>query len=227
MKKIVITGSRGVIGCVLVKGLRNYEITPMDLPENDVRDYNDLIEIFPGHHAVIHLAWDTKNGNWKSSGVCEDNRIMYENVYNAALESGVGRIIMASSVHVDKYLTWKRDHLMGVSRRLEPDSPYGRQKILMEKMGKRLSKKGLEVVCVRFGGVSPLGQMWDDAPVVGLSHPDCVSLVKRCLEVESIPENFLILYGVSNNKKRIHDISNPLVWKPKLDAFEFYSKFIK
>lgn len=63
MEKIIITGAKGVIGRVLTKSLAGYQITPLDLPEKDVTDYQELLKTFPGHKAIIHLAWDTKTEN--------------------------------------------------------------------------------------------------------------------------------------------------------------------
>ena len=97
MKKIVITGAKGVLGTVLKKGLEDtYNITHLDLPEADVRRYEKLLEIFPGHDAVIHLAWDTKTENFRSGEINPDNLLMVYNVYEAALQAKVPRVIMAS-----------------------------------------------------------------------------------------------------------------------------------
>ena len=66
MKLVVITGAKCKIGTVLRKGLTDYEITPIDLPETDVRDYDKLLEVFPGHNAIVHLAWDGKTENFRN-----------------------------------------------------------------------------------------------------------------------------------------------------------------
>ena len=116
--------------------------------------------------------------------------------------------------------------LMNVKRKPIPTSPYGQHKIDMENLGKKYSKKGLEVICIRFGGIAPLGHYWEDVSVAGLAHPDLISLVIICIESKKVPHNFTILYGVSQNKKRIHDFSNPFKWKPKFDAEKFYKNHI-
>lgn len=53
---------------------------------------------------------------------------------------------------------------------------------------------------------------------VWFSHDDCVSLVKTILESKEIPDNFVVIYGMSDNPGRIHDVSNPFGWKPKDSA---------
>ncbi len=227
MKKIAITGSKGMIGSVLKKGLDNYKITPLDLPKSDVRDYENLLKVFHGHDSVIHLAWDTKTENFKSGKINPDNALMVYNVYKAAIETKIPRVIMASSVHAENFYKWKGKGLMSPDKTYyEPDSPYGASKIFMEALGRHYATKGLEAVCIRFGGVNsenkpPENDFYESA--VWLSHNDCVRLVRRCIEVKTIANNFFIVYGVSDNKNRIHDYSNPIGWVPNDNTKAFMS----
>lgn len=178
MKRVVITGANGRIGSILKEGLISYELTCLDFPDVDVRDYEKLLKIFPGHDAVVHLAWNQDKTSL-------DNRIMILNVYKAAMESKVPRVVMASSVHADKLC------------------PYSIDKIFMEDLGRGYASKGLEVICIRFGDVYQT-----DKPslkggyekLLWLSHRDCVKLLKKCVEADTIPDNFLIVYGISGNK---------------------------
>jgi len=223
-EKIAITGSNGTIGSVLKEGLKEYQITSIDLPENDVRDYEKLLEVIPHHSAIVHLAWDTNTDNFKSEKINPENATMFYNVYKAAIEAGIPRVIMASSVHADRFYEWKGPDYMSPDRTPIPDSPYGAHKVFMETSGRYYAIKGLEVVCIRFGGVNPQNKPPIDPPeerAVWFSHGDCVSLVRTVLEAQTIPNNFLILYGVSNNKNRLHDISNPFNWTPKDSADNF------
>ena len=225
MKKIVITGTKGTIGTVLSKGLRDYEILPIDLPKVDVRNYSQLSKAIKGSDTIIHLAWSTRKENLNSDSVDTDNTAMFQNIYRAALEYKVKRVIMASSVHADTFSNMNNRRLLRIDRDPQPDSPYGAHKIFMEKLGSWYATKGLEVICIRFGGVFPLNAAYDgDLPITGLSHPDCIELIKMCLEAKTIPNNYVILYGISENTKRIHDYSNPFGWKPKTNAEDFYKK---
>ncbi len=217
MKKVAVTGANGVIGTVLRNGLSEFEITPIDLPEVDVRDYGKLLTIFKGYSAIIHLAWDVKAENFRSGGLNTDNLLMAYNVYRAAAEAKVPRVIMASSVHADNFYDWKGPGLLSPWRAPVPDSPYGASKVFMEALGRHYAAKGLEVVCIRFGGVNPSDSQKTgerDYEKVWLSHRDCSRLVSACLGTPKIPNNFLIVYGISDNKGRVHDYSNPLGWKP-------------
>jgi len=223
-ERIAITGSKGTIGSVLKEGLKDYQVTSIDLPEIDVREYQRLLEVIPQHSAVIHLAWDTKTDNFKTEKINPDNATMFFNVYKAAIEVGVPRVIMASSVHADRFYGWRGPGYMSTERTPVPDSPYGAHKVFMEASGRYYAAKGLEVVCIRFGGVNPENKPAVDPPeerAAWFSHRDCVSLVRAILEAQNIPNNFFIVYGVSNNKNRIHDISNPLNWASRDSADNF------
>lgn len=218
MKKIVITGANGLIGTILREGLKNFDITPMDLPDNDVRNYKNVLKVFPGHDAIVHLAWNTKTDCVLSKKLDFDNSLMFDNVYRGALETGVKRVIIASSVHADSFYGWNKREKLSPNRVSSPDSPYGAHKIFMESLGRYYSKQGLEVVCIRFGGVInglPEFQNNPDEFASWLSQRDCVELVKKSITAKKIPGNFVVVYGVSDNKKRIHDVSNPFRWSPK------------
>lgn len=225
-ERVVITGSKGTIGTVLREGLKeDYEITPLDLPETDVRNYQELLSVVPGHSAIIHLAWDTKTDNFRSGKINPNNAMMFYNVYRAAEQAKVQRVVMASSVHADRFYGWKRPELIRLGEPpIPPDSPYGAHKVFMESLGRYYSTRGLEVVCIRFGGINPQNKPPNEPQeerAVWFSHKDCISLINTILKAPSIPNNFFVMYGVSNNSNRMHDISNPLNWLPTENAEDF------
>lgn len=248
-RRVLITGAAGTIGTILEKYLKEYELTLIDknpiqsnLIQIDVaREYEKLKKISKNHDVIIHLAWDERE-NIRSKKTIPENKIMVENVYKAALEANVPRVVMASSIDiVGKYIDWRKPPYSFIAQRQfnkinklplitidmppNPDSPYAATKAYIESLGKDYSKRGLSVICIRFGGVN-----LQDTPLVDeigyhsvwLSGRDCASLVKRCIEVKNIP-NFLIVFGISNNTYRIHDISNPLCWAPKDNAENFFN----
>ncbi|MBF6300896.1 NAD(P)-dependent oxidoreductase [Nocardia amamiensis] len=216
--RALITGSSGIIGRVLISGL-TWDKTPFDLPADDVRQYDRLVTSFAGHDAVIHLAWDTQSDNYRADFHHPDNALQVVNVYRAAVEAGVRRVIMASSVHADKFTDRAIDGLLDPYALPVPDSPYGAGKCFMEALGRYYAdSKDLEVVCLRFGGVNSGNEVPDGSNSerhVWLSHADCVQLVQKCLDADSIPGNYAIIYGVSNNADRIHDYKNPVGWMPR------------
>ncbi|MBI2621873.1 MAG: NAD(P)-dependent oxidoreductase [Candidatus Levybacteria bacterium] len=231
-KRIAITGSRGTIGIILKDGLpEDFEIIEASLPEVDVRDFGQLKKVARGAFAIIHLAWNSKAENHKNEQIDPDSSLMFLNVYKAAIETGAKRVIMASSIHADTFIGRKGPPasqaralragpgLLSPDRTPVPDSPYGANKVFAESMGRYFASKGLEVVCVRFGGVnqrnSPAGAEHPaEERAAWLSHNDLISLIRAILQAESIP-NFVLMYAVSDNPGRIHDTSNPFGWMPK------------
>lgn len=220
MARLAITGGKGKIARALKRRL-DHEITTIDLPETDVRDYESLLQVLPGHDAVLHLAWDNVTETYQSGKINPENALMVHNVYNAAIEANVPRVIIASSVHADNAYAFRGIGLMSPEKTPWPDSPYGASKVFTESLGRYYSTSGLEVICIRFGGCNR-----DDIPPVHdeyekrvwLSHDDCARLIDACLTADHVPNNFAIIYGVSNNAGRIHDVSNPFGWIPEDDA---------
>jgi len=207
MKKVAITGAKGIIGTVLVNELTGYEISQIDLPETDARDYDKLLKAVTGTDVIIHLAWNTATENWRSIKNDPDNLLMAKNIYKAAIEANVSRVIIASSVHADNYKEWKGPGLMTTNKPPKPQNAYGKSKVKLENFGKQYAAKGLEVICIRFGGVnkenvSPKNEI---EKKVWLSHEDCITFVKKYIEVKDIPNNFLISYAISENDGKIHE----------------------
>jgi uronate dehydrogenase len=222
-KRVAITGTNGTIGTVLSRGLTDFEVVPLDLPDADVRDLALLTRLIRGCAAVVHLAWDLKTDNWDTGKISPDNALMTYNVYQACIEAGVPRAITASSVHADDFMRWSEGApLMRPDRVPVPTSPYGANKVFLEAMGRYYSTRGLEVVCVRFGAVNrdnmPTSGNWDWRKV-WLAHDDCISLIRACLNAPGVPGNYSVLYGVSNNASRVHDWGNPFGWAPRNDAY--------
>lgn len=219
MKKVLITGSNGTIGKIIVSQIsKYYKLTEFDLQKHNACDYNDLVKAMKDQDVVIHLAWDTVKENWKSNDINPDNELMTFNVYKAAIEAKVPKVIMASSVHADDYSGWKGPKLMKTNTIPTPDSPYGASKVFMESLGRYYAKKGLQVACIRFMGLNPDNKPSKNDPEAKkkyFSHGDCGDLIKAIIEAKKVSNNFSVIYGLSNNKGRIHDFSNPFGWKPK------------
>ena len=216
MKKILITGARGAIGTTLQKELQNYSITPLDLLEHDCRDASLLQGIFPGHDAIIHLAWNTKIDHAGSGAIDPGNSQMFYNVYRIALETKVPRVIMASSVHTERIPHEPQRAPLSPLTLPTPNNPYGAHKVFMESLGRYFATQGLEVICLRFGGVHQDNRPSKDPNETWrwLSHRDLGNLVRACIDAPSVPENFAILWGVSRGGISRYDLTNPFGWAP-------------
>lgn len=227
-KAVVITGSSGRIGSILQSGLADFSNCYLvDVKEKNgkktfnvdiSKEYNKLVNIFKKKDIVLHLAWDFFE-DFPKDTINFRNKLMAENVYRAAVEAGVKRVIMASSVHANDYALIKGNKKV-FPENSWPDSPYGASKIYIESLGRYFSRKyELEVICIRFGGVNSRDRViYEEDPnydKVLLYKKDCIDLIKRCIEVKMVPDNFQVFAAVSNNKNRVHSINNFLAWKPK------------
>lgn len=227
LPRLLITGSQGRIGTVLTKGLDDsFEVFGLDLIDSpgertfkvDVSDYeemsNVLTNIIPLPY-IVHLAADPRvRGSWES--VLKNNIIGTKNVYVAAKEYGVRKVIFASSNHVTgayerispKLHEQPKPKLITINDPVRPDSDYGTSKIFGEAVARQYYELyGIHSVCLRIGSF-----LADDNPTrnerarrTWISHRDLIQLVKKSIlsDVE-----FGIYYGVSNNKGRFWDISN-------------------
>jgi nucleoside-diphosphate-sugar epimerase len=179
-KRVLITGSSGRIGRVLVEALKSaYMVLEADLPKHDLRN-SDVCERLvkdSGIDVIIHLAWDTTAENWRSQRVAPGNWRMAENILLSAKKHHIPRVILASSVHVHPYRNSPASDGSLIDSHADciPTSPYGAHKLSIEKLGLWHSKEGLEVICVRFGGVSKPATPPRDHRIVGLTHEKGVS----------------------------------------------------
>ncbi len=225
MRTILITGSKGIIGSVLRRGLGGkYQIRSVDLPE-DISHYEVLWTQMAGVDTVIHLAsrFSPADPIERRMRVYPENVQIDVNVFTAVVRAEVKRLIMASSVHADNYRDPAAVEPLTVPGSYSPATPYGVYKLIEEEVGKTLSKQfGFEFVGVRFGGVTQ-----DDSVKTGagqtatwLSHDDLLSAIDACLRVESVPGRSTVFYAVSNNADRIHDTTNPFGWRPKDNSAE-------
>ncbi len=226
MKKIVITGSQGCIGSIIQGGLSHHELCLVDIKkERDEKqfvidianNYHQLVKVFKGKDAIIHLAWNFFE-DFPKETIDHNNKKMAENVYSAAVSAGVKRVIIASSVHANDYSSVNSIQDFD-SPSPVPDSPYGASKVYIEALGKYYANyHGLEVVCVRFGGVNihdvPIFEEDANYDKVLLYKQDCIDLIGMCISETHVPGNFQVFTAVSNNKDRVHQIDNFLNWQP-------------
>jgi nucleoside-diphosphate-sugar epimerase len=248
-RRVVVTGAEGTIGSAVRRHLGGrYELvsltlTPQDFPSHvgDVSDLASIRPAFEGADAVVHLAASAAvDTPWED--VLRNNLVGTYNVFEAAREAGVERVVFASSNHVvgmyetdgapalyepDDGRTY--DHTVEI----RPDSLYGVSKAYGEALGRYyMEQHGLRVFCLRIGSVRP-----NDDPTqpvanplidldadgrrnrlraVWLSQRDCAELIGRCLDVEDVA--WAVVYGVSANARRFWDLEHArqlLGWEPQ------------
>ncbi|MBN1809042.1 MAG: NAD(P)-dependent oxidoreductase [Planctomycetes bacterium] len=230
MKKVLVTGATGRIGTIVAEDLaRKYELTllgrrrinrPGFLQIDVASEYPRLAQLVTLHDAVLHLAYIEEDGF-----TC-DNIRMIRNVYRAALDApSRPRVIAASSLHVvGGYVDWnaapyselaRRDAapppqmppLITIDRPLFPNGLYGALKAYIETLGRYYASRGLKVVVIRFGGVRPDDSRPNEPGyhTFWLSRRDCAHVIDRALDA-TIEQDFSVVFAVSDNSRRIHDI---------------------
>ncbi len=241
-QKIIIVGSKGVIGKILCNSLSSeFDIYGIDvINENkdryyqtDISDFDSLKSIFEKIKeikGIIHLAADSRiNADWNS--ILKNNIIGTKNIYECARISKIKKIIFASSNHVTgcyegippELHNKQNQKLITINDPIKPDSLYSISKAFGEAIARYFFEvHGISSICLRIGSVET-----DDNPKkdktkrmlkTWLSHRDLIQLIKKSLESTV---GFGIYYGVSNNKDCFWDFSNAekeLGYKPIDDA---------
>jgi nucleoside-diphosphate-sugar epimerase len=177
---------------------------------------------FEGIDTVIHLAAYT-GSEWEEH--LRVNLTGSYNLYEAAREAGVKRVVFGSSGATQYYYEkeepikamvearWRdvpepRPLLTALSP-VRPNGLYGAAKIWGEVLGRYYSDAhDISVICIRIGRV-----VAEDRPVdarhaaVYCSHRDLLQMIERCVEApDSV--RYDLFYAVSNNRGRFRDIEH-------------------
>ena len=215
MKCVLITGAAGSIGSSLratLSGkyrLRLSDRVPVtDLHDDeefmaaDVTDPGALAPLMNGVDGVVHLGGVPREDAWQP--ILDINIVGTYNVFEAAREAGVERVIFASSNHAIGF--YPRTQRIDTDVTVRPDSRYGVSKVFAEALGSLYADKyGLRVMCIRIGNLA-------DEPVdvrrlsIWVSPRDLSQLVEIGLEHPDMHNE--IVYGVSDNARGWWDNSN-------------------
>lgn len=225
---ILITGAAGVVGTGLRRELaadgqvlRLLDRQPIadlaaheEAVQGDLADGEALRRAMQGVRAVVHLAGCTTDADIEAQ--IEGNVRGAWNLFEAARDAGVERVVFASSHHVVGY--YPRRRRIGTEVLLRPDSRYGLTKGFGEQVGAMFADKyGLRVLCIRIGYA-------DDRPVdrrrlsIWTSWRDLAQLVRIGLTHAQL--RYAVVYGVSNNTRGFFDneAAFRLGYRPQDDA---------
>lgn len=231
MKKILITGAAGSVGSFLRKeyagryGLRLADLKPItklgpgeEYQKADVTRFDDMLRAVEGVDGIVHLGAYSVEGPWEP--ILNSNIVGTYNVFEAAKQKGVKRIVFASSNHAVGF--YRRDQTIDHRAYPRPDGRYGVSKVFGEALASLYADKyGAEVMCVRIGNTEarPLDvrrlSIW-------ISPRDLAHLIGIGLDRPGI--KLEIVYGMSDNKRAWWDNSNAyrLGYKPR-DRAEDYA----
>lgn len=259
MAHVVVTGAAGRIGSRLLPGLEGHAVTAIDRdpipdPELDAfesielditEDTDRLRGAFDGSDTVIHLAArPMSDETWER--VLSPNVNGTYQVYAAAVDAGVGRVVFASSnhtVHMHNVDDPANPNSMCEDPRAittddptAPSGPYGISKIAGEAIGSYFAARhGIEVVNFRIGSFLPrerLLETQEDSERVAryhramyLSPRDGRHAFRRAIEAD-LPENPITVNVTSRNTERYLSITHTmrsLGYRPRDDSTEVLS----
>ncbi len=210
---ILITGADGIVGRALRSELAHHhdKFRLLDLREitdpapgeetivGNITDQAALREAMRGVSGVVHLAGCTTDADIDEQ--IAGNVLGAFNVYEAARQAGVERVVFASSHHVVGY--YPRRRRLGHDMLVRPDSRYGLTKAFGEQAGALYADKyGLRVLCIRIGyaGERPLDRR---RLAIWVSWRDLAQLVRIGLTHPGL--RYAVVYGVSNNERSFFD----------------------
>lgn len=249
--KVLVTGASGLIGQLVINRLGDrYEFSglsrrPLDgIPytQASVTDAEAVRAACVGMDMVLHLAAETQDyDDWDKVVATTMGGTL--NVFRAAQEAGVKRVVFASAgstmlgyqfdpTSIYAQLADNKLQRMPADARMilhtDPARPadfYSVGKLFGEQTGRLFSDRyGMSVLVIRVGAVLP-----DDKPTIVrelpgyLSHRDLVNIIDKTLSAP-MTLRYDIFHAVSNNARRWRDIDHSrqvLGWEP-LDSSDVF-----
>lgn len=246
--RIVITGSAGSLARDVILGLveAGYDVHGLDLvpPEQSIIEdgqwatdangrysyaqldlatapQDQIRDAFDGAEAIIHLAGIPLEDTWEN--LSSANVDATYRVLNTAVTGGVGRVVLASSMHATGLTPIPADdQLLEASIPANPNTLYGASKAAVEGLGKYFAHRyDLEVValriCSRQAHPTTIRHLstW-------LSPADATRLCDAAVR-GALPENYWTVWGVSDNTRSWFDMSSAeaIGFRPEDDAERF------
>jgi nucleoside-diphosphate-sugar epimerase len=260
LKTVLVTGAAGHVGQVFRRyygdpDKSGYQLRLTDRVDviqadpgqvvvvAELTDYKAVLAAMVGVDAVVHLAADTR-GSAPWASVLPNNIDATYNVFEAAREAGVRRIVYASTHHVCGYALGE-DGACGTpglsAVPIRPDSLYAVSKAFAEALARHyVDRFGLSVICLRIGSChggddaesqrsraqrmreSGAGFPYGGREHAGIwiSNRDMAQLIYRSLETDVA---YGIYYGASGNTPVVLDINrarDELGYVPQDDVSE-------
>ena len=219
--RIVITGAAGRVGLKLIAhfaAIESFELVLIDrdsrgndaIHEADLRRYDPAwTELFSKTDAVVHLAGEAHpDAPWASQAA--DNLEPSLNVFRAATENGVRRVVYASSLQTMLGYRYASQPI-AADAQPRPVSFYGAAKLFCEAMARRFAEDGkFSAICLRLGGVEtgnepPARKMSVHARGIWLATSDLCQAFEKAILAEDV--RFAVLPVASDNFAMPWDLS--------------------
>lgn len=231
--KVLVTGMSGLIGGAVRARLGSkYEFSALNrsaipgIPchQADIADLNAILPAFAGIDAVVHLAANANMGApWDA--ILHTNVIGTYNVFEAARQAGVRRVIFASSgatvsgreraqpykalVEGDYAAAGAAWPAVTHEMATWPTGLYGASKVWGEAIGRHFADSSdLSVLCLRLGHVTA-----EDRPTSvrdyssWCSQRDIVDMIDRCIQAPASVK-YDIFFVLSDNQWGYRDLEH-------------------
>ena len=206
-KRLLMTGAAGGLGRELRPRLKRHcdvlrlsdiadlgsaaageELVPAALERADA-----VLRLLDGVDAVVHLGGISVEGPFEP--ILQANIVGVYNLYEAARQQRVKRIVFASSNHVTGF--YRQDEVIDAKAPMRPDGYYGISKAFGENLSRfYFDRYGIETVCLRIGSSFPEPK---DRRMLAtwLSYDDLERLVVASLTAPVVGHS--VVYGMSDN----------------------------
>jgi uronate dehydrogenase len=205
--RLLLTGAAGGLGkelrprlrprCTL---LRVSDVAAMDAAVQGeevmrvaLEDRKAVFDLVEGIDAVVHLGGISTEQPFDA--ILQANIVGAYNLYEAARQHGVKRIVFASSNHVTGF--YRQDEVIDATMPKRPDGYYGLSKAFGEDLSRfYFDRYGIETVCLRIGSSFPEPR---DRRMLAtwMSYDDLERLVLASLSAPVVGHS--IVYGMSDN----------------------------
>lgn len=231
MTAVLVTGAAGGVAGLLRPGLTEFDLRAADLREvtgwegaeirtGDLTDPDFTAAAVDGMDAVVHLAANPHPGaSWNELRGPNTDAVV--TLLDAAWKAGVGRVVLASSVHaVGGYVAegLPPGAVVDPGWPPRPCCTYGATKVFAEAYARTVADGGgLSVLCLRLGGVLP--RPIDTGNLLGWLAPDDLRRLVRAALAADV--RYGCYFGVSANTRGIFDYANAtaeLGYRPEADS---------
>ena len=222
--RVLVTGLSGLIGRALMDEIRTeHDVSALnrgavnDVPTTraSIDDFNGIQPAFAGQDVVIHLAAQIHDGvGWDA--LLATNVVGTRNVFQAAADAGVRRVVFASSGAVvagwelvppyaqlvaGEYDGIGQVPLIDESMPTRPRNLYASTKVWGEALGRHFADNhGLEVVCLRIGYAHTADRPQDARQFsVWNSRRDVVQAIRLAMTA-NLPDRYEQFFVLSNNR---------------------------